>query len=164
MFAGMCENCKRRVVQDTLHPMSLIIVNSSTIPARRKKFQSFDVKRCTDTHTSRPYCLCHQCRNYLVSGDDNWSNIWHLFLKELLCGSHTPAFGEEYYFYQRYSAETLWRLIPESMRPWWINSFPGMCGLGRHNPFPPGQNPYENCTVSSPPSIFADKTADLNCF
>ena len=88
----------------------------------------------------------------------------------VLCGSHTPTFGDKYLFYMKYSARTLWSLIPESLRHWWIDHIKTYSLYAKGDfvydqcAWPDSKCPYKDCTVSNPPSIFADKTDDLKYF
>ena len=119
-FADTCRNCKRRACEGSSYAVTVSPVYSSTIPSHKKKFQHDDVKRITGSNSCN-YTLCQECHEYLVMGNDEWYNIWHLFMYNVLCGSHTPTFGDKYSFYMKYSAKTLWSLIPESLRHWWID-------------------------------------------
>ena len=81
-------------------------------------------------------------------------NIWPLFLYCLLFDFHTSEFGGSYHLYFVYSGNTLWLLIPRSMREWWIDEIALLAD-------------YRECTtIDYPASIFEDKTMDLlqfNC-
>merc|ERR1712157_121244 len=69
-----CVNCKRRVVEGSAHPMSVNLVHSSSIPSRKKKFQHNDAKRITGMNSCN-YTLCRQCHDYLLFGEDEFSNV-----------------------------------------------------------------------------------------
>ena len=71
----------------------------------------------------------------------------------MLSRGHTPKLGSHYYFHEAYSGEHLWRVIPISMRKWWIQSIHSI-----------SSQPYSQCTLSSPESIFEDRTDSLHNF
>jgi len=69
---------------------------------------------------------------------------------------NTSDFGGEYKYYSVYNGQTLWRLIPQSMRYWWINAVKSIFFENRY--------PFENVTINNPLSIFVDKTIETNEF
>ncbi len=50
--------------------------------------------------------------------------------------------------------EELWRIIPITMRPWWLDSVRSINHFGEY--------PFQNCNISTPDSIlFVDRTVSL---
>ena len=117
---------------------------------RRAKFKFKHIKSASGRRT-RNYCLCNECNNYLVEKQDSEKNVWPLFLFHLLFGSHTPVFGNTQSHWDICGGSTLWRLIPQSMRHWWIDEIKTLPG-------------YSDCTIVHPVSVFEDKTLDLKQF
>jgi hypothetical protein len=52
----------------------------------------------------------------------DFADSYPIFLWNLLVGKHTPALGTSYYYNAVYSGQDHWRMIPSTMRPWWIHS------------------------------------------
>ena len=66
--------------------------------------------------------MCDECKDYLVKKKDSDKNIWPSFMWNILSGSTKSKFVGNKKYYTKYNAEVLWRLIPNTMRPWWIDS------------------------------------------
>ena len=73
------------------------------------------------------------------------------FLWDMLNGERKSTLGT-YRFVDIYG-DYLWRMIPRSMRPWWIDAVQSINSNGCY--------PYEDCTLDYPPSFFDDKTDDF---
>ena len=67
----------------------------------------------------------------------------------ILSGSTKSKFVGNEKYYTKYNAEVLWRLIPNTMRPWWIDSV---------QTIDEETNSFSNVTIDYPESIFCDKT------
>ena len=134
---------------DEPYLMSFHTVHSSTI-RRMGKFKFGHVKGYTGRN-ARDYVLCGECKNYLVERQDDSKNMWPLFLYSVLFGSHKSVFFATQYHYSVHRAEDLWRLIPQSMREWWIDEIKLLAE-------------YSDCTLDHPSSIFEDKTMDIKQF
>jgi hypothetical protein len=52
----------------------------------------------------------------------DFADLYPSFLWNLLVGKHTPTLGASYYYNAVYSGQDLWRMIPSTMHPWWIQS------------------------------------------
>jgi hypothetical protein len=124
-------------------------VHSSSIRLRGK-FKLVHVKGYTGRNT-REYEIFQECKNYLVERQDDAKNMWPLFLYSVLFGFHKSVFHGTQYHYSAHRAETLWRLIPQSMREWWIDELALLVE-------------YSECTMDYPKPIFEDKTMDVKQF
>ena len=101
---------------DEPYQMDFHIVHSSGI-RQRGKFKLGHVKRYTGRRACN-YVLCEQCKDYLVVRYDDAKNVWPLFLYCLLFDFHTSVFGGSYHHYFVHRCNTLWQLIPRSIREW----------------------------------------------
>lgn len=98
------------------------------------------------------HTLCDECFNVCVDKSQEFRDrypawIWKTFTEKIqsrFFGSTTLSelYGEE-----------LWRIVPVTMRPWWIESVRCI------NHF--GDFPFRNVTVSEPPSYFVDRTVEF---
>ena len=148
---SQCDSCKRRLCDshDELHTFSLHAVESGTI--RRKGRFKFPHIKSSSGRGSRTYSLCDECKNYLVFQDEDEGNIWPLFLYHLLFGSHDAKFRHAQYHYSVCGGEVLWRLVPPTMRGWWLEEIKSI-------------PEYSGCTADHPQSVFVDKTSEFEEF
>ena len=109
-------------------------------------------------HSSDPidYNLCGECYNFLFCKEKSSKNTWPGFLWRLLSAGHKPSFGSYYYYHEVYSGEHLWRAIPLTMRAWWLDA---VRSINYHSEYP-----YANCDLTTPPSVFEDRSNDLHEF
>lgn len=126
----------------------------SSLIRRSGKFKNH-VNAYTANDRACDYILCWECMQHCVEKRDDDKYVWPAFYWRLLSGSHTSTFGGQYYNYSIYEGGALWRFIPQTMRPWWLEEVRLIGGMA---------NPFGECTESYPPSIFEDRTTDLNRF
>lgn len=94
------------------------------------------------------YNLCKECKHYLEDWDDDLKNIWPLFLYSVLLRGSQCTFVEKAHHYAICGAETLWRLIPESIRPCWKDE------IAKYYAF-------DACPIVTLAAVFEDKTLDF---
>ena len=80
-------------------------------------------------------------------------NTWPSFYRDLLFGEQNTD-GRQ--FHDIWGASKLWRLVPETIRPFWKNRLETF----EMN----GVKPYALCIKGSTPSDFDDRTDDIECF
>ena len=100
---------------------------------------------------AQTYILCEQCYNYLVMKEEDTKNVWPLFLYSVLFGVQENMLGEAYCNHQVCGGNNLWRLIPRTMRQWWVDEISTV-------------DSYAACTADYPEPVFEDKTIDLSKF
>ena len=127
---------------------------SSSIQAGGHKCQFLSQRSAESTRCE--YNLCQECYSFLVERKNDFKYLWPGFLWYLLSGSHEPTFYQSYNFFSIYSAEKIWTLIPETMRPWWIHS---ISSINNH-----GDYIYSECTISNPPPMIIDRSDGLDEF
>ena len=112
-----CDSGKREQSEATedVYALKFCIVDVSAVRIRRK-FKPGHI-RTTRNKNKMKYCLCSACNSYLVEKEDKSENMWPLFFRHLLFGSHTPTFGNTQCHYDVCGGRTLWRLVPRKMRP-----------------------------------------------
>ena len=104
----------------------------------------------------KDYNLCEECCGFIVGQNKEFEFLWPSFLWKVLSHGHQPKFGRFYYYHDIYPGEHLWQIIPLSMRNWWLASVQSI------NRFE--VSPYSECSLTSPPSIFRDRTTLLYQF
>ena len=92
--------------------------------------------------------LCKECKCYLADRENDPKNLWPIFLYSVLFGTSQGVFLDSVHHYSVCGAETLWRLIPQSMRPWWTSE------IAKYDA-------YNSCTIESPAAVFEDKTLEF---
>ena len=172
--------------------MTLSPVSSTKLPSKMKSLQRSDVVRLTGA-AECSYTLCKECEKYLTKPEededdaclslgDEWSVAWPGFFHAMLFGKHVPKFGgggdpdeknnekrqalveRTHYHYYRCTPEKVWRLVPTSLRPWWIDAARSFTPDPDTVPEKMRVYPYRNVTVDEPPSIFKDLTLQLKKF
>ena len=68
--------------------------------------------------------------------------------------SYSTAFQGTVYYNQVYSGEHLWKIIPATMRPWWLDS---IHSINHH-----GHYIFEHCTLTNPAPMFVDRTIEFS--
>ena len=135
-----CENCQRRVVNETSNFYSLSLVRRSSDCLRRRKFKHVTVP--TD-YTTQIH-LCYQCDSYLTSDQNDVSSnmelawpsyVWYLFKDKDIQRSYGPI---------------IWRYIPTTWRHWWIESV--------KETFPQIYSPIQ---LHLPTPFFEDRTFEI---
>lgn len=157
-FETKCSNCKRFQFDDapdSLYRLDFHVVSSKDISQFGHPYQTIR-QRKSDTNLC-DYNLCDECYHFLVKKDRyDFEHMWPAFFWRLLSNSYSPTFEPSRRYFEIYSAEHLWELIPVTMRGWWINIVKGL--------YYQTEQPYSECTIDSPPSIFIDKTKQLQQF
>ena len=92
--------------------------------------------------------LCKECKCYLADRENDPKNLWPIFLYSVLFGTSQGVFLDSVHHYSVCGAETLWRLMPQSMRPWWTSE------IAKYDA-------YNSCTIESPAAVFEDKTLEF---
>lgn len=186
MLGDQCANCKRRQFAESgIYNITFINVMSHQIK-KVSKFRNVPASR--SENTAKPLKLCSSCWAFLKKDEsrseeqeeeegeeeidddinedngvemmgegvdssekDPFKHTVYAFLWDILSGGHK---GGDFYSYQFHDiyGEMLWQLIPSSMRPWWIDAIKD---INNH-----GDDPFRNCTLDYPVSIFVDKTED----
>ena len=121
--AGTCSSC-RRTQYDTPNPKCIFefqIISSFNIRKKTPPLQLLKSSRLQSNAVE--YTLCNQCHRLLSkeTKSNDFADRYPSFLWNLLVGKHVPALGPSYYYRDIYSGEELWRMIPSTMRPWWIS-------------------------------------------
>ena len=145
---AICVNCLRRSNDNGLHESYKLKFHRVTYDSlKSKKF------KLIKENSNSECMICDQCKNYLVDGDDNHENIWPSFTTYFLTQSEASVFDKNMNpFHSIYDGPTLWKVIPQTMRPWWIESLKN---------FGAPQYPYRDITLEFPTPIFVDKTIDV---
>ena len=152
-----CCNCKRKQFEaiDSRYFLEFEEVSSGDIRCRTSVLQA--VKSTRSQNTERTLVLCWECRCFLIDKNDNFEVTWPSFLRNILTGMNTKGkFRADTHYAHLYEPELLWRIIPESMRPWWLEE---ICEFNIN-----GWYPYRNCTISKPSALFRDLTTSLSDF
>jgi hypothetical protein len=89
----------------------------------------------------------------------DFADLYPSFLWNLLNGKHTPTLGKSYYYNAVYSGRDLWRMIPSTMHPWWIQSLTEIASDLDWYHAHQGQ-----ITLTSPRPLFDDRTFGLTNF
>ena len=153
-----CSNCKRFQFDDapdSLYRLDFHVVSSKDISQFGHPYQTIR-QRKSDTNVC-DYNLCDECYHFLVKKDRyDFEHMWPAFFWHLLSNSYSPTFEPSQRYFEIYSAEHLWELTPVTMRGWWIKIAKGL--------YYQTEQPYSECTIDSPPSIFIEKTKQLKEF
>ena len=154
-----CGNCKREQFEDdenSEYYLKFHQVCSSTVPNFGHEYQF--LRHYTGAHTKCQYNLCDECYHFLVEREkEDFTHMWPGFYWHLLSSTYNQTFpARKRYYFEVYSGERIWQMIPVQMRRWWINSIQG---FNIHNEFP-----YAYCTIEHPPSYFEDGTLSLQKF
>ena len=91
------------------------------------------------------YILCEECKEYLVSKNNDPKNIWPVFIWNLLSGGHLSQFHGERNFYDVYGGRYVWSIIHRTIFPWWIDSIKTILE---------NNCPYADVSLNNLPSIF----------
>ena len=155
--SGKCCNCHR----DNSHTdLFTTPVSSSDLKKRNTKSFRFLSKSRSNEKTHH---LCDQCYENCVNGSTEWKDAWPGFFWDLLSGkpyqqsASSSYFSSSAHIHQIIDPELIWQIVPDSMRPWWINA---IIQIEYPGPF----RPYQNCTLQYPPVCFVDKTDHLALF
>jgi len=155
-----CSNCRRRrllpLEDSSYYDVRLKQVKSSKIFAVQSKLRM--VRATKRGCREYEYWLCRQCCMFLKKREGardadevmDWRYTWPAFFWNLLSGSQCD---NDVHFYEVYEPSFLWRFVPVSLRPYWVEA---ICGVGH--------GVYAGCMVESPSSFFVDRTADLREF
>ena len=146
-----CHNCHRQEISNennnmdegTNHQQLYLTQRTSDAVARRRKFKNV-VASSTNIRT---YHFCRQCDGHLkIDGDQSEFNsfalTWPGFIWYLLTDNEILS---------HYSAEFLWKLIPQKWRKWWLPSL-----KSEHSRY------YSNVTLEFPTPIILDRTDSKN--
>ena len=141
--------------------LELCWIRSSQIRPIRHKLKM--VRSSLSDETARTIFLCSKCNVFLHQGylpahhkdtDEkhllDWKYTWPAFLWNLLGGTQA---ADNVPFYRVYEPSYLWRFIPVSLRPYWVDAIRDV-----------ENGAYAGCTLDHPPSFFKDRTADINAF
>ncbi len=104
----------------------------------------------------KDYNLCDECFEVCKNGSSEFKHAWPAFLWNILRHDCRSAFGGGGYFNQIYSGETLWKIIPRTMRPWWLDS---VLDINHHAMYP-----FEHCSLDNPAPMFEDRTIAMSEF
>lgn len=126
-----CCNCRRKQVGDevdSFYKLQLNLEVSSTIIKKASAGACRFLSR-TNANKEIKHTLCDECFEVCVNDSKEFKDRWPAFLWKLLSQSiHSPIFGHRY-LHQIYE-DQLWKIIPETMRPWWIDSVRAIFTLG----------------------------------
>ena len=147
-----CCNCKREDHPDSNSVYRLNISPVSSNQFKRKSCFRF-LSRSSKSQGNR--FLCEQCHASVVEGSKEFENTWPAFIWKLLSSQCRSAFYGSEHYNQVYTGEELWKIIPLTMRPLWLNSVRSICHSG---PF----YPFSNCTLEYPSPFFVDITPEYN--
>lgn len=105
--------------------------------------------------------MCEECRGHCLKGTDSpseFKHVWPAFLWNTLCGTFEDEFGTHRFTCDEVSGGglTLWRIVPESMRLWWLDEVRTF--------YRGSEYPFAECTTEYPSSIFVDRTVELRQF
>lgn len=163
-----CSNCFRSPI--CMDPSSSYYLKYCCYASHRIKKLRTPLKRVMSTNecNATTFILCEDCYRFLgvdetLSKEDavkadrrrySWENIWASVFCDMLFGKDMSS-GK--LFQEVYSLEELWRLVPVSLRPYW------MPYLETYLPSK-DKNLVGNISEESPPSFFADRTEDISNF
>ena len=151
---GQCDNCKRKQFRFTDSKYELKFTEVSSCKVSRGHPVLRTIRSTRSARNEVQYTLCRECYGIFVDKKKDWEFRWPSFLWHLLTGQEPKsAFHNSRHYCHIYPASMLWRMIPESMRPWWIDA---ISAFNIHSDYL-----YQDCTVSDPPSLFRDVTTDL---
>ena len=150
-------NCKRFQFDnntDSHYWLEFYVVSSKDIPTFRHAYQTIRQRKSDATVCN--YNLCNECCHFLIKKENDFTYLWRSVYWHLLSSLYSSTFESLRRYFEIYSGEHLWELIPITMRGWWINTIKGF--------FYRTEYPYSECTINYPPSIFIDKTNQLQEF
>ena len=151
---SQCDNCKRKQFDapDKRYLLHFQSVRSSEVKQVGNVLRL--VRKTKSARTATEYILCDECYNFVVHDNKSFEFTWPSFLRHLLVGEQNSSrFKSKRYHVDIYPAKVLWRMIPETMRPWWINY------VHEFDIF--GYRPYAGCSIADPPALFRDATTSL---
>ena len=134
-----------------------------TIESNEIARQKLCILKSSRNFSIATYTVCKQCYCYLKKEEGNtvvenakrknWENTWPSFYRDLLFGKQKTD-GRQ--FHDICGASKLWQLVPETIRPFWKNRLETF----EMN----GVKPYALCIEESTPSVFDDRTDDIDFF
>ena len=182
-----CRNCCRMqipgVEEDSLFYLHL---HRGIEPSRIKKLSS---KLRMVKHSATPsqedggYTLCVQCKNFIKEPDPEddisaqerqeldkarceWKNIWPSFFWNLISGRDSTTLIPFHRGGSRglYSARDIWKFIPTTVRRYWLWTLSARSSpdLRAYDENSIDHTEYEGCTLTFPPPVFDDKTAQID--
>jgi len=140
----VCHNCHRQDIRNDRFKRMFINCSVEDIPTASFKKAFCTISSMDDfpngsVPRTKRVTVCAQCCMYLKERDmgknlDRFRHcVWPVIMWTWLSGPHLVSkFGH-----------SLWRLIPETIRPWWINQLPLL---------------YKDCTLTEPPALLSDVT------
>ena len=149
-----CCNCKRKQTEDVDDDRYRLVFHSVSSRYVKKKLAYSFIRRLTSSTTARNYNLCAECREVCVNGSKEFKHVWPAFFWSILKMSYSTAFQGTVYYNQVYSGEHLWKIIPATMRPWWLDS---IHSINHH-----GHYIFEHCTLTNPAPMFVDRTIEFS--
>ena len=186
-----CRNCcRKQFVDDDSSPYHIEFRRGidwkriKKLPSKLKMVQHSAI-----TPPDKHYTLCIQCCNFIWSpdrgiGDDGvliepnvasepeldkaryeWKNIWPSSFWNLISGRDATT-GVPFHAGSEcglYGGPDIWKFIPESLRPYWLWVLSPTSGVELR---PYSNNSidhaeYDQCTLTSPPSVFHDGTGEI---
>ena len=153
---GKCCNCHR---DNSLKDLPTTTVSSSQIQKRNVKQFRFLSKSSSNVNHN----LCNECFENCVNDSKSWEHVWPAWYWALLSGNsyHQSVAGTFFTsaapIHKQIDPNIIWQMVPDSMRPWWLNAIHQIEYSG---PF----RPYAQCTLQYPPACFVDKTESLSTF
>lgn len=150
-----CCNCQRQQIDDDdmLYQLDFTTVRSNEV---RAKGSYFFIRMHKAEQNVIEYNLCAECHRYckrIPKGQQREKFFpWNAFIWKILARGHTTPFHGIMIFHKIYKPEEIWKLIPSTMRRWWVDSIKLIVSRLDNDV------PYKNCTMDQPPPMFEDRT------
>ena len=151
-FENRCCNCQRSHESIDIDPLYSINLRSVDATEILKGSKHILVKKSSDHRDTTQYRLCDECYAVCGEGKKTFQYTWPVWLWKQLSGSVKTKFCGTIHLNQVYGKK-LWKMVPLSMRHWWLTSIHSI------NHF--GYCPYQDCTINDPPPYFVDRTVEL---
>ena len=144
-----CSNCwhKQYATHDPTYTLQFTTISSSNI---RKKHSPLQLVKSSNSQTNAvDHILCNQCVRFLSKDikSKDFADSYPSFLWNLLAGNYNAV----------YSGQDLWRMIPSTMRPWWIHSLTES-GQDWCHAY------HRQISLTSPRPLFDDRTSGMTNF
>ncbi len=129
-----CDNCKRREIYTSCSHYHLDLKDVLSTQLRRRKSPLCRIVLPSNREQVSVYKLCNACRRYIkarsldmteseahdeLTNHNGWGNTTFAFLSDLLFGKENNERGM--LFCDIYGYEEIWKLIPRSLRPFWLH-------------------------------------------
>ena len=161
-----CDNCKRREIYTSCSHYHLDLKDVLSTQLRRRKSPLCRIVLPSNREQVSVYKLCNACRRYMkarsldmteseahdeLTNHNGWGNTTFAFLSDLLFGKENNERGM--LFCDIYGYEAIWKLIPHSLRPFWLHDG-GITKI----------DGYAGCDLDEPKALFDDVTEQVERF